>query len=69
MTSPMTLMTVMKRSLGIDKKIHCSKAFGLKWESEEEKNHMRPLIKFDTFSLSHVTQVLSYLTRAFLSNN
>ena len=36
MASPMTLTTVMKRSLRIDKKIHSNKAFELKWESEEE---------------------------------
>ena len=32
-------------------------------------NHTRPLIKFDTFFLSHVTQVLSYLIRATFNTN
>ena len=45
----MTLTTVMKRSLRIDKKIHSNKAFELKWESEEENiasNFSLTIIKF-----------------------
>ena len=49
MASPMTLTTVMKRSLRIDKNIHSNKAFELKWESEEENiasNFSLTIIKF-----------------------
>ena len=51
--SPMTLTTVMKRSLRIDKKIHSNKAFELKWESEEENiasNFSLTIIKFSLCS-------------------
>ena len=53
MASPMTLTTVMKRSLRIDKKIHSNKAFELKWESEEENiasNFYLTIIKFSLCS-------------------